>query len=189
MPHCSILNFSLCKHLTTTLPSYCNAIICIRTNHLLFLSSLSFFKRSIQVDYQLDLESAKSKKTITTPTTASAKGTQRRTHKVSALRKCRNRQKCQKISRIEENNADLVMQTHKGWIAYFHLSPLQIQQHKMIHNLTLVLIDLVKCLAPRHKAKHSLLSTTAKTFALQGLCGNDKKEEAELCTKIEIVIN
>ena len=74
-------------------------------------------------------------------------------------------------------------------MAYFYLSPLQIQQYKMIHDLTLALIDLVKFLAPECKAKHSLLSAIAKTFAPQWPCGDDKREEAELCTKIETIIN
>ena len=59
---------------------------------------------------------------------------------------------------------------------------------KMIHDLTLVLINLVKFLALEHKARYRLLSATATPFAPQGLGRIEKREEAELCTKLESII-
>ena len=59
----------------------------------------------------------------------------------------------------------------------------------MIHHLTLVLIDLVKFLAPGFKTKHRPLSTTAIPFVPQKLSRNDKKEEVELCAKVASIIN
>ena len=59
----------------------------------------------------------------------------------------------------------------------------------MTCDLTLVLIDLVKFLAPEYKAKHRLLSVTATPFVPQGLDRNDNREEAESYTKVESIIN
>ena len=63
------------------------------------------------------------------------------------------------------------------------------QQCKIAHNLTLVLSDLIKFLAPKFKTKHRPLSVTATPFVPKGLSRKDKREEVELCTKIASIIN
>ena len=59
----------------------------------------------------------------------------------------------------------------------------------MTHDLTLVLIDLVKFLALGFKAKHKPLSVIATLFTPQDLNRNDKREKVELCAKVASIIN
>ena len=59
----------------------------------------------------------------------------------------------------------------------------------MTYEIILVFIYLVKFSAHGYKAKHRSLSAIAKTFVLQRLDRNGKREEAELCNKIETIIN
>ena len=59
----------------------------------------------------------------------------------------------------------------------------------MTHNLTLLLIDLVKFSVLGYKVKHRPLSATATPLVSQGLGGNDKREGAELQAKVVSIIN
>ena len=70
-------------------------------------------------------------------------------------------------------------------MTHFYLSPLLLKQFKMVRNLSLVLVNLAKSLAPEHETELQLLSTAVKPLIPQVLHESRNQKRGELHKNVE----